>query len=106
MVGWGERHAVDTTLVVAGRQFPHEPSRGGIPQTQAAAIGCGNQVPIRRKAVPEAYTSGTFQRPYGRTGIFQVPDSGRFVGAGTDEPLAVRRKTNELDRPLMALERP
>ena len=46
-----------------------------------------------------------FQWPNCRAGIFQVPDSGRLVGAGRDEPLAIARKTDGRDRPLMALER-
>ena len=68
----------------------------------AAAI----QLAIGRKTCHERPAVGcTFQWPNGRAGIFQVPDSGRFVHAGRDEPLAIDRKTDGCDRPLMALER-
>ena len=105
IVGRRERHAVDIDPcrrpTVPARVAPWRRPTAARLLPAAAAISC----PSGEKRALKHQTPETFQRPDCRTGVFQVPDSGRLVGAGTDEPLAIDRKLDGVDRPSMALER-
>ena len=101
----GENATLEIRPFSPGGSSRDKSPRGGVPQSHTPAVGGGDQLAIGRKACHEGDSRQTFQRPNGRAGILQIPDPGRLVGARRDQPLAIDRKTDGCDRPLMALER-
>ena len=61
MVGGRERHAMEHRLPVAGRQFPHESPRGGVPQPHGCCRRRRRSVAHRAKSVPPGTGAGSFQ---------------------------------------------